>query len=73
MSSLVEMIVVGLIVGAALLGLGLRYWGSRQKPAKCSSCASGGHCPLVAPDGTVNTSLVDLAPLDCRNTPQKPL
>jgi hypothetical protein len=63
MSSIFEMVIVGVVVAVALVWAGRAAWRSFRKTGGCSSCSSSGECPLVKdPDAPI--SLTDIA-TDC--------
>ena len=47
MGSTLEMIVIGVVVGAALIWAIIAGWRSVKKQGACSSCGSSGECPIA--------------------------
>lgn len=47
MGSTLEMVIVGVVVGAALVWAGIAGWRSVRQQGTCSSCGSSGDCPIA--------------------------
>jgi hypothetical protein len=60
MGSTLEMIIVGVVVGAALIWAVVAGWRSVKKQGACSSCGSSGECPLANnPEALAELTLKD--------------
>jgi hypothetical protein len=57
MGSTLEMVIVGVVVGAALIWAGIAGWRAVRQQGTCSSCGSSGECPIAKdPDALAELS-----------------